>query len=429
MKKIWRVAVTEFSNSIRSKGFIIGLLAMPIMLIVMGVVQTLAMDHTDTSERKFAVVDRSGEMYSVLAKAATERAKKGGGKNFTPFSPIEISQPSPSIDDLVLELSEKVRAEEIFAFVVIESSILDKTVANDSLKYYSSSPLYDDLPIWIRAVIEKDVQQRRFDKAGLDSVEVKQLVAKVPIERLGLAKRGSGGKVQKAAKEDEIRTTVVPMVSMLLLYMLLMTCTPTLLTSVMEEKMNKISEFLVSAITPFQLLMGKLIGVLMVSLVLSTLYLCSMAVVASSFGVLDTITPVKVVTFYLFLILGGLMLGAVCVAIGAACNEIRDSQSLMFPVMMIAMFPIMIWVPVMQMPDGWFARIFSLIPPFTPMLMLLRISVPPGVPAWELILGFALTTGFAILCVMAAGKIFRVGILSQGQTPSFGKMLRWLMSK
>ena len=432
MNKIWRVAQTEFSNSVRSKGFIIGLLAMPIMLLVMGGIQMFALEHTDTTERKFAVVDHTGVVFKWLVEANKDRTDYfGKNDDFTPYTPLNLTGKLDHLTEaeLPLELSNQVRDEEIFAFVVIGKDALNPDIEESQFRYFSASPLYTDLPEWLERVVQSKVQSSRIQKAGMDSKTVERLTARVPMQRLGLATRDATGNVKEAEEDTEIKNTVVPMVGMFLLYMLLMTCTPSLLTSVMEEKMNKISEFLVSAITPFQLLMGKLIGVLMVSLLLSTLYLLSISVIASQFGLTDEVTPLKIACFYLFLILGGLMLGSVCVAIGAACNEIRDSQSLMFPVMMIAVFPMMIWVPVMQSPDGIMARSFSLIPPFTPMLMMLRLSIPPGVPLWELILGIVLTTAFSILCVMAAGKIFRIGILSQGQAPSIAKMVKWLMVK
>ena len=80
-------------------------------------------------------------------------------------------------------------------------------------------------------------------------------------------------------------------------------------------------------------------------------------------------------------------------------------------------------------PSGTLATVFSLIPPFTPLLMLVRVAVPPGVDWWQLALALVLTTGFTAITVMASGKIFRIGILSQGQTPSYKKLVGWLLSK
>ncbi|MBI3877104.1 MAG: ABC transporter permease, partial [Verrucomicrobia bacterium] len=101
----------------------------------------------------------------------------------------------------------------------------------------------------------------------------------------------------------------------------------------------------------------------------------------------------------------------------------------MFPVMMMVMLPFFVWMPVMQSPNSAFARCASLFPPATPMLMMLRIAIPPGPPWWEVALGVVLTTLFMLASVWAAGKIFRIGLLAQGQAPTFAKLFKWVLSK
>ena len=124
-----------------------------------------------------------------------------------------------------------------------------------------------------------------------------------------------------------------------------------------------------------------------------------------------------------------LRLGSIFLAIGSACSEIRDAQSLMFPAMMLVMLPMFCLGPVLQSPSSSFARALSLFPPATPTIMILRIASKPGPPLWEILLGAALATLFMLFCVWAAGKIFRIGVLSQGQAPTLGKMLKWIVSK
>ena len=122
-------------------------------------------------------------------------------------------------------------------------------------------------------------------------------------------------------------------------------------------------------------------------------------------------------------------IGSIFSAIGAACSEIRDAQSLMMPAMLIIMLPMFVWVQVIKEPNSMFSTIVSLIPPATPFLMMLRVGVPPGPPLWELALGVAGATAFTLFCVWAAGKVFRIGVLSQGQTPSIRRLIGWVFSK
>ena len=128
------------------------------------------------------------------------------------------------------------------------------------------------------------------------------------------------------------------------------------------------------------------------------------------------------VWFILFQLLALFIYGSIFSAVGAACTEIRDAQSMMFPAMLGMLVPMWVFLPIIQSPSSAFARVMSLIPPFTPMLMMLRISVPPGPPWWEIALSVVLTVLFMLGCVWASAKIFRIGILSQGQTPSFARL-------
>jgi len=95
----------------------------------------------------------------------------------------------------------------------------------------------------------------------------------------------------------------------------------------------------------------------------------------------------------------------------------------------VVMVPYLMFIPVLESPASPFSRGVSLFPPATPMLMFLRIAIPPGPAWWEVALGLGLTVAFMLGCVWASAKIFRIGILSQGQAPSIPKMIRWVFSK
>ena len=122
---------------------------------------------------------------------------------------------------------------------------------------------------------------------------------------------------------------------MFLLYMMVMSAAPSLLNTVLEEKMAKISEVLLSSVTPFQLMLGKLFGTVLVSLTLSTLYLSSAVFMLWKANLLHLVPPQIFLWFLLFQLLALLIFGSLFSAVGAACSEIRDAQNFMFPVMMM----------------------------------------------------------------------------------------------
>jgi ABC-type Na+ efflux pump permease subunit len=198
---------------------------------------------------------------------------------------------------------------------------------------------------------------------------------------------------------------------------------------VIEEKMSRISEVLIGSVTPFELMAGKLIGSVSVSILLAIIYIAGGLAVARYFGYSDVIPAPLFAWFLLFLVMAVLIFGSMFIAIGAACTDLKDSQSMMTPVMLLVMLPMLTWASVLRAPDGMMATSLSLFPTAAPFLMMLRISLRPGPPLWQVVLSLVfmgVTTGVA---VWAAGKIFRTGLLMQGKSASMTEMVRWVRAR
>jgi ABC-2 type transport system permease protein len=116
-------------------------------------------------------------------------------------------------------------------------------------------------------------------------------------------------------------------------------------------------------------------------------------------------------------------------AVGAACSELKDAQSLMMPVMILSMLPAFCWTMILNNPNGPASVGLSLFPPATPFLMLLRMLLQPSPPAWQVGLSVVLTTLTSLACVWAAGKVFRTGILMQGKAATLGEMARGVVAR
>jgi ABC-type Na+ efflux pump permease subunit len=273
------------------------------------------------------------------------------------------------------------------------------------------------------------VRRRRFDAAQLDRELVARLNQVAAITTFGLAEERSDGTVDEAKKEHKARTFAVPAAAMFLLFMLIMTSAPALMNQILEEKMQRISEVLVSAVSPFQLMMGKLVGSVMVSMTLAVLYLGGVFWATHHYGVQDFVPGMLYFWLPLLLVISLFMYGSIFSALGSACSELRDAQSMMMPAMMLIMIPLFAWTAVLESPNGSVATALTLFPTATPLILLLRVSAPPGPPTWEIAAGLAGCVIATVLCVMASAKIFRIGVLSQGQTFSFKNLVGWLFSK
>ena len=200
-----------------------------------------------------------------------------------------------------------------------------------------------------------------------------------------------------------------------------------LMQAVMEEKQARISEVLLGSVQPFQLMLGKLGGIVAVTLTTVLLYIAGAFFTLQFLGHADLFPPVHVILWLVFFqTLAVLMYGALFIAIGAAVNDMQEAQSAMMPVMLLAVTPMFVWLHVVKEPDSTMSVALSLFPPATPMLMLLRLSGPSGVPLWQPILGSILVILSTIFCVYAAGRIFRIGILMQGEAASLRRMAGWV---
>ena len=439
MPKILRIAVTEYLNAIRSKAFILGIVMLPVFMFGGIVVSRFARDKTDIKDRRVAVLDHTRSLTPIIAAKAKERNEREifdwstgiKGRQNRPAFIVEDFRPKAGEEDRSeVILSERVRRNELLAFLVIGKNSLSMDGGPGAeISYYTETPTFAELPDWLEHIINDEVRRVRFEKANVDQTLVRKLSRGASFKKLGLVKIAATGEIIGAKEENKMATFGLPAGAMFLLFMLVMSSAPALLNTVLEEKIQKISEVLISAVTPFQLMLGKLIGAVLVSLTLSALYLTAIGFFLWKTGLADLVPPTLYLWFLLFQLLALLIFGSIFSGIGASCSEIRDAQSMMFPAMLLIMIPLFTWMPVLQSPSSTFARVVSLFPPATPMLMLLRIAIPPGPPWWEIVLGVVLTVGFMLACVWASAKIFRIGLLSQGQAPSLARLVSWLMSR
>jgi ABC-2 type transport system permease protein len=421
------VAVSEFTTLVRSKAFVVGLLMMPVFSGVAIGVQKFTRDVTDIKDRRFVVVDRTGALYGPL-KAAADEWNTGVRAAATQTAPLFLPEPGAfedGDDQARAALSDRVRRDEIYAFVEIPATALSPD-SHDELRYYSNHPAYRPLPSWISSTINREIVNLRFREAAVDRALVSRLTRRVDMSELGLLQREASGGVKAAAPIDKVRTTLIPVVMMMIVLFSVMSAAPQLLNSVIEEKMSRISEVLIGSVTPFELMMGKLTGSIAVSVLLAGFYVIGGLSIAGRYGYGDVVHGADVAWLFLFLLMAAFMFGSVFITIGAACSDLKDAQGMMPPAMLLLMLPWLTWFAVLNAPDSPIAIGLSFIPTATPFLMLLRIMLPPGPPAWQVGLSVVITAIASVAAVYAAGKVFRTGLLMQGKAASFGEMWRWV---
>lgn len=235
-----------------------------------------------------------------------------------------------------------------------------------------------------------------------------------------------------------------------LIYFILLIYGSQVMMGVMEEKTNRIAEVMVSSIRPFQLMLGKIIGISMVALTQFFLWILFIFIIyniTSASGSADMMSgmvgevqkvfssiniPLIIFCFAFYLLGGFFFYSSLYAAIGSAVNEdMREAQSLSFPVTMLVIFSILLMTAAMADPTGDIAFWGSIIPFSSPIIMMGRIpfGVPGTVPWWELGLSMVLLVAGFIFTTWFAGKIYRTGILMYGKKASWKEMLKWAFKK
>jgi ABC-2 type transport system permease protein len=456
MRKALVVARREYQAAVRTKAFLISLFLMPLLMGGGAIAQFLLQGQVDTREKRFAVVDRTeGErLAAALAAAAQQRNteqifdQETGEQNKPAFKIERVSPSDPTpeaISQQRFELSERVRNDELFGFLEIGSDVYDsndppatrapaapgdvKVSDAPLVRYQSNSPTYDDFRDWARPIVEEAVQRERFKLSQLDEAAVRAVIRPVPLVVKGLSEKDAAtGAVQEAKDDNQAASILVPAALMILMFMLIMVGGTPAMQGVVEEKMQRIAEMVLGSIPPFELMMGKLLGLMGVSLTLAALYLGGAYWAANHFGFADLVSPRVMAWFIVYLIVAILMYGSLFIAVGAACSDIRDTQTMLWPVMLLAMLPLFVWINVAREPASTFATAISFVPTATPMLMIIRLAVPPGIPWWQPALGLVVMLATTLVCVYAAGRIFRVGILMQGKGASMRDLARWIVT-
>lgn len=444
MRKMMIVAVREYQAAVRTKAFIFSLIAMPVMMLVAVGLQKFLRDKVDINDKHIAILDHTGQLQQSIIDAAdlyneheiytqTDQTTTQVKPKFIIHDAV-VHDENP--DQITLKLSDRVRNKELYAFVIIGKNVInpdnnknaDYNPLDSMVQYHSNTPTNDNFPRWLTGPLNAKIQGVRLEAVQVDPVIVAKATLRVPVSNLGLVSVDEFGQITQAKESNRVANFLLPFGIMMLMYMVVMMGAGPLMQSVLEEKMQRIAEVLLGSIPPFQLMMGKLIGTVGISLTMATVYMVGgyLALDNTGFG---SMFPTHILLwFMLFLILAVFMYGSIFIAIGAAVSDMKESQSLMTPVMLMAMSPMFVWMNIIREPTSTLATIMSLFPPVTPMLMTIRLTVPPGIPIWQPILGTVLVTATSIVLVFASGRIFRVGILMQGRGAKISEMVRWLFT-
>ncbi|MCR6719944.1 MAG: ABC transporter permease [Chitinophagaceae bacterium] len=426
MNKTFLIIQREYLTRVRKRSFIISTLLLPILYLGL-IFGTSYIAEKSSTSLNIAIVDSSG----YFDRGAIERENQRDSSSRLTYVEMHPDSLKNNFSQLGYD-----------GFLVIPADINWETGEPGGLPIYTSRTFGFEGVAPIKSKLNNIWSAVKNEKLGIDDNKRKILQT----SQINLSPRDTNESVSNSG----IATTI-GYISGFLMYMMILIYGSQVMLGVMEEKTNRIAEVIVSSVKPFQLMLGKIVGIAMVALTQFILWILFMFVIynvtkstsagsdsISSIigGVQDVFTSVNVplILFcFIFYMLGGFFFySSLYAAIGSSVNEgVQEVQSLSFPVTMLVILSLAMMSAAMKDPTGPVAVWGSFIPFSSPIIMMARIpfGVPGTVPWWQLGLSMAsLIAGFLFTTWFAA-KIYRTGILMYGKKPSWKEMMKWAMRK
>ena len=428
MKKMLLIIGREYFERVRNKSFIIVTLLMPIIMIAIMAAPTLMMLYGGKSEQKrVMVVDRSGMVVDKLYSSPEVEF-------------VDVSELTKS------EACAQYGAESDAFGVLYIGSVVD---ARDSVQLITNSSSSMMLEENISGQISSIVEQEKLLAYNIENLD--QILASIEtrIKLSTFVNDGTGAEENMESTSSNM-SYILGLVLGMLLYMIIIIYGQMVLTSVVEEKASRVIDVMVTSATPFQLMMGKILGIAAVAV--TQIAIWAVLVISASKFLLPALMPADaatsgdamlsailgtigdagylamIFTYMLLFILGGFLLYAsLYAASGSAVDSVQDGQQFNSIIMMPIIISIIVMMSVFNDPNSPLAVWSSMIPFTSPIVMMARI--PFGIPTWQIILSLVLLYATFLFTTWLAAKIFRVGIFMHGKRPSWSELWQWVRSK
>ncbi|BDC97979.1 ABC transporter permease [Persicobacter psychrovividus] len=432
MDKVLLIIKREYLTRVRKKSFVVMTLLGPLLFVAMWAVP-IWLAQSGPESKTVHVIDQSG----MFAQAFTENKS----------SDVAFVYEKLSVEDA----KEELEAGDYDGLLLIPRLAKGEDV---NLMYFSEVNPGISLKQQIRKVVSQKLQEEKLKESGLSKEWLAKLNPSVGIRTVNVTPDGD------EAESHSEAATVIGYIGAFMIYFFIFLYGTQVMRGVIEEKSNRIVEVIISSVRPFQLMMGKIIGVagvvltqfliwIVLSFGLTTLIAIltgvsvgpsapAMAdpamVAATADGVPQMMDALMTMNFgliafsFIFYFLGGYLLyAALFAAVGSTVDQDGDYQQFMFPLSMPLLFAIISLTVVIQDPHGTFAFWMSMIPFTSPIVMMMR--VPFGVPIWQLALSMILLVGGFIFTTWLAARIYRIGILMNGSKVNYRVLLKWARMK
>ena len=445
MRKVFYIAKRDFIATVTTRAFLITLLFPVAMFAFFSSVLPRLMRRPTTPSAvtgRVAVIDPTGQITPELQEYLSEdqmmaRERAARQRALGDASPLAqgavdvsdvdvphllvIALPSTANLDAEKDVLKSSRRSERIALVVIQGNAVKSDHGDDR---------YGTYQVYVQRFVDSREQSEILDGVqhaivvararaeGLDPSHIAALMTVIRPRAVTVtsdSETDAGGDFSRA----------VPFVLVILLLMSVMTSGQQLLTTTVEEKASRTIEVLLAAVSPMQLMAGKILGHMAVGLLVLSIYSSVGAMALVAMTMMGFVDPKLVIYLFVFFLLTYLLIGSLTAAIGAAVNEFRQAQGLMMPVTLLIMVPWLLIQPIMRDPSSTLARAATLIPPFSSFAILIRVASGAPPAPWEIAVAIGVAVIAAATAMWFAARVFRVGLLMYGAPPDFATLIKW----
>ncbi len=420
MRKVWAVIRREFIERVRSKWFLISTILGPLFMISVTVLPGLLMSRSGKVNHIVLVDDGAGAFAERL-KTQLEGSSR--------YAVNLVHTTSDQYDALRDSLTGVIRSEAIDGFLTVSSATVESGMAEYRGRNVSS---LSDMGV-MEGLLRQSVVTERLSRHGVDAAVVQEAQRGINLRTLRVTKHGATG-------ESGMVTFFLGYGVGIILYMVIMIYGINVMRSVLEEKQTRIIEVLVSSLRPFQLMLGKVIGVGGVGLfqvgiwgltgylvvhfrtqILGAFHVSADQVSAFPMPVISGILLAVIAVYF---VLGFLLYSALFAVVGASVTADSEAQQAQQPVMMLLVFSLIVSFAALNDPGGQMAIVTSMIPFSSPIIMPVRVATS-DVPTSQLALSLAISVASSLLVVWLSARVYRIGILMYGKRPNLKELWRW----
>lgn len=409
----------EYVTRVKRKSFIISTILMPVFIVVLMVLPTLVATLSGPEDKKVAIVDHT----AMLSKAFLSNE----GMTF------EVSD--QSVDSLK-------NREDLDAILVIPEDVVDRPY---NLVMYTNGSVSPQTEMYITQILNGAIEQvklSRYDIEGLDKI-INEVHTDVSLKTIRI-----DGEEEKEA--SSLASYMVGLALVFILYMFIMIYGQMVMTSIIEEKNNRVLELVVSSVKPTNLMLGKIVGIgavavtqiliwgVIIGVFSATVMPSLVEHAATATGDVDLVQMVSALgdmgyilgmfgVMTLFLVFGYLFYSAIYAAIGSSVDNIQDASQLQTFALLPIILGMVFSMTVLNDPGSTLAMWLSMVPFTSPMVMMAR--VPFGIEAWEIVVSLVILALSTLAMIWLSAKIYRVGIFMYGKKPTVKDLIRWARYK